>query len=458
MMETVIPAWMHIDARAFRTRVLEKMEGLSERALAEMAVTLNRRQEKHLVEHCINLYPGTNIMSPIVTDLLGSSVASRASEGHPGSKYQTGLQWVEEAEVMASELIRRVFGATYAEVRALSGSMANMAVLNGLTEPGDPIFSLTTAAGAHISHGKAGAAGYRRLEIHPIPYDPQEWRIDLDKLRDEVRAVKPRMIILGASLILFSYPVEAIRALADEVGAILMYDAAHVAGMIAGGQWQNPLKEGAHVMTASTYKSFGGPPGGIVLTNDAEIARKADHAVFPGMTANFHTNRMAPLAVAAAEMMAFGEVYAQQCAENAQALASAFVRSGLTPAGRARGYSAGHMLALDVRENGGGKHAATALEDAHLICNMNLLPWDTLKDLRDPSGLRLAVHEVTRWGMGTAEMERIADLFHRVLVEGESAEDVRPDVLALKSQHSTLHYCYEKPDPIESFEKFLPEI
>ena len=458
MTDNVIPPWLRADARAFRERVLEEMEGFEPQELAEAAVSLNRRQASHLVERCVNLYPGTNIMSPLVTDLLGSSVASRASEGHPGGKYQTGLRWAEEAEVMAGELMRRVFGAKFAEVRALSGSMANMAVLNSLTEPGDPIFSLTTAAGAHISHGKAGAAGYRRLDIHPIPYDPEAWRIDLDKLREEVLQVKPRMIILGASLILFPYPVRAIRELADEVGAILLYDAAHVAGMIAGGQWQHPLEEGAHVMTASTYKSFGGPPGGVVLTNDADIARKADHAVFPGMTANFHTNRMAPLAVAAAEMTAFGEGYAAQCAANAQALAAAFVRHKLVPAGEVRGYSAGHMLALDVRTMGGGKATVEALEAAHIICNMNLLPWDTLKDLRDPSGLRLAVHEVTRWGMQEPQMAEIAELFRRVLVEHEPEEEVRRDVLQLKSRYNTLHYCFEKPSPIRAFEPFLPEI
>lgn len=445
MNDRVIPAWLRADAHAFRARVLDAMEGLGPQELAETAIELNRQQAEHLVERCINLYPGTNIMSPIVTDLLGSSVASRASEGHPGGKYQTGLRWAEEAEVMAGELMCRVFDADYAEVRALSGSMANMAVLNSLTEPGDSVFSLTTAAGAHISHGKAGAAGYRRLDIHPIPYNPEGWQIDLDMLREQVREVKPRLIILGASLILFPYPVREIRKLADEVGAILMYDAAHVAGMIAGGQWQHPLKEGAHVMTASTYKSFGGPPGGVVLTNDEEIARKADHAVFPGMTANFHTNRMAPLAVAAAEMLAFGKAYAEQCAANAQALASAFVRNDLKPAGRVRGYSAGHMLALDVRNMGGGKDAAASLEAAHIICNMNLLPWDSLKDLRNPSGLRLAVHEVTRWGMKEEAMDDIAALFRRVLIDREPEEQVRADVLKYKSRYNTLHYCFAKP-------------
>jgi len=449
MTQRVIPAWLHADARAFRNQALDAVEGFSPRQLADYAVELNRKQAHHLVAECINLYPGTNIMSPIVTALLGSSVASRASEGHPGSKYQTGLHWAEEAEVLAGELMRNLFGAAYAEIRAVSGSMANMAVLNGLTEPGDPIFSLTTSAGAHISHGKAGAAGYRRLDIHPIPYLPHAWRIDLDRLQEEVRSVKPRMIILGASLILFPYPVREIRALADEVGAILMYDAAHVAGLIAGGVWQNPLEEGAHVMTASTYKSFGGPPGGVVLTNDPDIARKADHAVFPGMTANFHTNRMAPLAVAAAEMMAFGRDYAETCAENAQALAAAFVAQDLPAAGAARGYSGGHMLALDVRDLMGGRAAAAALEAAHIICNMNLLPWDSLKDLRDPSGLRLGVHEVTRWGMKPNDMRAIAALFRRVLLDGEPPEEIKADVLKLKSRYKTLHYCYEKADPNE---------
>ena len=263
-----------------------------------------------------------------MTRLLGSTVASRTAEGHPGAKYQTGLHWVEEAEVIATELIRRVFDARYAEVRGLSSSMANAAVLNSLTKPGDTIFSFTAPAGGHISHNPIGVAGYRRLDIHSIPYDVENWTIDMEAFRREVKANPPRLIILGGSLILFGYPVREVREIADEVGAYLMYDAAHVAGMVAGGVWQHPLKEGAHVMTASTYKSFGGPPGGIVITNDTEIARGVDRAIFPGMTANFHTNRMAALMAAASDMLRFGSDYAKTCHANAKALAEAFRQEG----------------------------------------------------------------------------------------------------------------------------------
>lgn len=441
-MTGTVPAWLEPEAVAFRQQALERIAGLSPLALAGRVEQLNQEQVTHLTRRCLNLYPGTNIMSPRVASLLSSTIATRASEGHPGAKYQTGLRWAGEIEVIAAELVRRLFDAKYAEVRAMSGSMANMAVLNSLTEPGDVIFSLSTPAGGHISHQRVGAAGYRRLDIHQIPYDPQGWEIKLGELRREVKAHPPKLIIVGASLILFPYPVREIRAIADEVGAWLMYDAAHVAGLVAGGVWQHPLREGAHVMTASTYKSLGGPPGGIVVTDDPDIAHGVDRAVFPGMTANFHTNRLPALAVAAADMLAFGQAYARACTENAQSLAMGFKREGLKVAGERQGYTAGHMLALDATEQGRGKAAAAALEAAHIICNKNLLPWDSLRALHHPSGLRLAVHEVTRWGMGQQEMARIARFFRQVLLDDRPVEEVRTEVMALKAQFGKVHYCF----------------
>src|SRR5690554_3506714 len=446
MTDTVDLTWYEDEALAFRKRVLDRTAGLSAQALADLAARLDREETEFLTREALAMYPGANILSPRVQRLLGSVVASRASEGHPGAKYQTGLRWAEEAEVLAAELICRVFGAKYAEVRALSGSMANMAVLNSLTEPGDTIFSLSTPVGGHISHAKIGAAGYRWLDIHAIPYDAHNWEIKLDELRAEVHAHPPKLIIVGARLILFEYPLREIRAIADEVGAWVLYDAAHVAGLIAGGAWQHPLREGAHVMTASTYKSFGGPPGGIVLTDDAEIARGVDRAIFPGMTANYHTNRMAALAVAAAEMLAFGREYARACCDNAQALASGFRAEGLNVAGKSHACTDGHMLALDVSEQGGGAYAAAALEEAHIICNMNLLPWDPPRRVRNPSGVRLAVHEITRWGMGPGEMARIAGLFADVLLRRRSVEAVRGDVIALKAAFPSLHYCFPEEE------------
>lgn len=433
-------AWWEPEARAFRDRVLERIGQLEPFSLANHIEELDRRQQVHLTKHCVNLYPGTNIMSPRVAALLASTVATRASEGHPGAKYQTGLRWSEETEVIAADLIRRLFDAEYAEVRALSGTMANMAVLNTLTEPGDAIFSLSTPVGGHISHQTIGAAGYRGLDIYPIPYDPEAWQVDLDRLESEVVTHRPSLIIVGASLILFPYPLNEIRAIADGVDAYVLYDAAHVAGLIAGGQWQHPLEEGAHVMTASTYKTFGGPPGGIIVTNEPDLARGFDRAIFPGMTANFHPNRLAALAVAAADMMAFGAEYAAACCDNARHLALALSEEALTVAGEVRNYTAGHMLALDVRQQGGGKPAAAKLESANIICNMNLLPRDSVRKVQDPSGVRLGVHEVTRWGMGTEEMMRIARLFGQVLIQDRPLEEIRTVVRDLKSEFDKVHY------------------
>ena len=204
--------WFGKAALAFQKRTLDRVEIFSPEDFSKEALRLDREQRTFLERKCINLYPGTNILTPTVTRLLGSTVASRAAEGHPaGAKYQTGLHWVEEAEVIATELIRRIFDARHAEVRGLSGSMANAAVLNSLTKPGDTIFSFTAPAGGHISHNPIGVAGYRRLDIHSIPYDVENWTIDMEAFRREVKANPPRLIILGGSLILFGYPVREVR-------------------------------------------------------------------------------------------------------------------------------------------------------------------------------------------------------------------------------------------------------
>src|SRR5262245_5812863 len=235
---------------------------------------------------CVNLNPATNVMNPKAEALLASGLGTRVSLGYPGDKYEMGLEAVEQIEVIAAQLAVEIFGARFAEIRVQSGAMANLYAFMTTCAPGDRIIVPPDAIGGHVTHHQAGAAGLYRLEIHEAPVDASGYTVDLDGLRALAARIRPRLITLGGSLNLFPHPVRAVRAIADEVGAAVLFDAAHLSGMIAGGVWPNPLAEGAHLMTMSTYKSLGGPPSGLILTNESGLAQRIDAIAYPGLTAN----------------------------------------------------------------------------------------------------------------------------------------------------------------------------
>jgi glycine hydroxymethyltransferase len=236
---------------------------------------------------CFNLNPATNVMNPRAEAVLASGLGARPSLGYPGDKYEMGLEAIEEIEVLAARLACEVFRARHAEIRVASGALANLYAFMATCAPGDAIVAPPAAIGGHVTHHDAGCAGLYGLRVHHAPVDADGYTVDLDALRDLVRAVRPRLITIGMSLNLFPHPIAAIRAIADDVGAKVLFDAAHQCGMIAGGVFADPLAEGADLMTMSTYKSLGGPAGGLILTNDAELARRIDKIAFPGLTANF---------------------------------------------------------------------------------------------------------------------------------------------------------------------------
>ncbi len=245
-------------------------------------------------------------MNPRAEAALARGLGSRPSLGYPGDKYEMGLEAIEEIEVIAAELAAEVFGATYAEIRCASGAMANLYGFMALARPGDAIIAPPPAVGGHVTHHKAGCAGLYGLVTHDAPVNADGYTVDLDALREMALRVRPRMITIGGSLNLFPHPVRQVRAIADEVGAWVLFDAAHQCGIIAGGAWANPLEEGAHLMTMSTYKSLGGPAGGLIVTREAEIAERLDRIAFPGMTANFDAAKSAALAITLAGLAGAG--------------------------------------------------------------------------------------------------------------------------------------------------------
>ena len=245
----------------------------------------------------LNLNPASNVMNPRAEALMAAGLGPRASLGWPGDKYEMGLQAIERIEVIAAELAAEVFQARFAEVRVGSGALANLYVFMACCRPGDTVIAPPAEIGGHVTHHAAGAAGLYGLNTVPAPVHADGYTVDVDALRTLAHAVRPRLITLGGSLNLFPHPVAAVRAVADEVGARLMFDAAHLSGMVAGGAWANPLQQGAHVMTMSTYKSLGGPPGGLVVGNDEALFERIDAITYPGLTANFDAGKTAALAL-----------------------------------------------------------------------------------------------------------------------------------------------------------------
>ena len=411
--------------------------------LAGLDVQLHEwaRAAEHLVDHeCINLYAGTNTMNPRAKALLASSIGLRPSLGHPGEKYNKGVHEIERIEVLAIELLKRLFNAPFVEYRAPSGSIANLYAFMATCRPGDTIFAFDDAAAGHPTHHAIGAAGLYGLNVLAMPFDAARMDVDVDGLRRLAREAKPKLLIVAGSMCLFPYDVAAVRGIADEVGAWVLYDAAHMGGLIAGGAFQQPLAEGAHLMTGSTYKSFGGPPSGMVLTTEASLAAKLDRIAYPGLSANFDAAKTAALALATMDLLEHGRAYAQQMIANAQALAEALAAQGVAvfrPAARDR-FTVSQHVALDARPYGGGNRASAHIEAANILFTSIGLPLPALAG--DANGIRLGTQEVTRWGLREDAMRDVALLIARVLVRGEAPAQVKADTLALRTPYQRLRY------------------
>jgi glycine hydroxymethyltransferase len=301
--------------------------------------------------------------------------------------------------------------------------------------------------GGHSSNRVDGPAGQRGLKIVDIPMDPVELTVDLDLFRKLAPLVRPRVVTLGLSMTLFPQPVGEMKAVVEDWGGKVFFDGAHQAGLIAGGQFQDPLAEGADVLTGSAGKTFGGPQSGMMMWNDPELTGGLTHAIFPVLAATHQVNRVAALAVAAAEMIAFGKDFMAQIVRNAQALARALDERGIRLLGKHKGFTTTHQVIADVRAQGGGLDVAHLLARANLITNKNLLPADKPEDWDRPSGLRMGTIEVTRLGMKEPEMVQIADFMAKVLIKKESPESVLEDVIEFRQGYQTLYYCFDNGLP-----------
>ena len=390
-------------------------------------------------EACINLNPATNLMNPKAERLLGfSGLGNRPSLGYPGDKYEMGLESIERIEVIAQELAAEVFGAKFAEYRVASGAMANLYTFMAAAKPGDAIIVPPAEIAGHITHHGAGAAGLYGLAVHEAKADPARYTVELDALRTQAKRLRPKLITIGCSLNLLPHPVKEIRAIADEVGALVLYDAAHMSGMIAGRAWQQPLAEGAHMMTMSTYKSLGGPAAGLIVTNEPDLAKRLDAIAYPGLTANFDVAKTAALAITLLDWKTYGRDYAAAMAITAKALAKALAAAGLPVHGAAYGYTTSQAFALEASRWGGGHAAAKRLRRANMLsCGIGL-PIAPVAG--DANGLRIGTPEIVRAGFKPEHMEELAGLIVRALIGNEEPEPVAVAASAMRKRFTGAHY------------------
>ncbi|MBB5802469.1 glycine hydroxymethyltransferase [Saccharothrix ecbatanensis] len=400
---------------------------------AGVASTVRKALEAHRAQvddDGIVLYAGTNVVSPAAAAAVSHSVSSRPSMGWPGEKYQVGLDHLDTLEVLTPMLVASLMEGSFAEVRLQSATLANLAVYTAFARAGDKIAVLPEFAGGHASHHAQGVPAIRGLTVVDLPYLPDELDIDYGKLPGFLRVHRPRIVVIGASMMLFPHDVAAVRAAADEVGAVLVYDASHMAGLVAGKEFQRPLHEGAHLMTFSTYKSFGGPSGGCVVTRDPDLAERVSNVAYPGMLANYDAGRLGALAVTAAELAEHGPEYARACIANAQALGRALSDNGFDVARHDGEFTRSHHLAIDALTIGGGDAAAVRLGDAGVYLSGISLPWQRIDEgLR---GLRIGTQEITRRGFTPEHQPAVADLIRRALIDREPPERVRTDAIALR--------------------------
>jgi len=397
-------------------------------------------------KECVNLLAPEALVSPTVRQLLSSEIGQRAAEGHigPVNRWFAGTRHIDEVEALTVELLKQLFKANYAEHRLVASMIGNMAVYAALTQPGDTVMTIPQPVGGHSSNRQDGPAGIRGLNIVDVPFDPHELEVDLEAFEREAKAARPKLIALGASMTLFPLPVQQIAEIAQEWGGKVFFDGAHQLGLIAGGQFQDPLREGAAVMTGSAGKTFSGPQSGVMVWNDPELTPPLLDAVFPALAATHQVNRVAALGAAAAELIAFGPDYMEAIVANAQSLAHALHTRGVPVLGAHKGYTRTHQVIADVRQFGGGLDVAHKLAEANIITNKNLLPDDTPADWDRPSGLRIGTTEVTRLGMGETEMRAIADMIAGVLVEGRDPEHVRAEAVELRAGFQQVRFCFDE--------------
>lgn len=404
-------------------------------------------------ENSIPLIASENIPSPAVREAIISDFGNRYAEGWPGERVYAGCVYIDKVEIECMALAKKLFKAEFADVRPISGVVANLVIYSAFTNPGDVMLAPSIPAGGHISHGKKehfGTAGLvHGLEIEFFPFDAEEMTIDVDKTKKKVEELKnsgrlPKMAMFGGSLFLFPHPVKELADFLKGHNMHINYDAAHVAGLIAGNQFQDPLREGADSITTSTHKTLFGPQGGLVLAYEkyGDVIKKA---TFPGLTSSHHIHHMAAKAITFTEALEFGKDYAKQVIKNAKALAEALSDYGFVVLGEKRGFTKSHQIAVNVLKFSDGGKVEAELEKANIIVNRQLIPGDIKagRNYFHPGGIRLGVPEITRLGMKESEMKEIASFIKKVIINKHEPKKIAAKIKSFRKNFQKVHYCFD---------------
>ena len=408
---------------------------------------------------CLNLIASENAQSPMVRSIESNDFMGRYAEGHPNTdsedrRYYEGTRWIDEIERIAQEEIIELANCRQADVRPISGNAANTALALGILRGGDSVIVNSIEQGGHISHNPIGVVGRRiqkrgqvltpgkdhSIDLHYWPTTPDGYHLDADACVKLLEDKRPNLAILGKSLFLFPEPVKEIAEACRNMKIPLLYDGAHVLGLILGGCFQDPLGEGAHFINASTHKTFPGPQRGVILGNlegDEEMKwwTSIDRGVMPGSSSSHHLHTLPGLVIAIREMKVYGKAYAEQTISNAKALGRALDEEGVDVEAKEFGFTESHQLAVRVTRFGEAKTIARQLAEQNIICNYNQLPGDP--DPRYPSGLRIGVQEMTRMGMKESEMGEIAQL----MGDAMNGKDVLQQVGRLREQFIEVQFC-----------------
>ena len=409
--------------QTFRWRFLKRLEHWCSKMIDEI-LSLVKKHEQWRGKECLNLIPSENVMSPAVRSLLASELGHRYTAR---DRFYMGTKFMDEIEQYGEELAKKVFGAETADLRPLSGHIADMIFLACFTKPGDTVMCISPEDGGYPGLWENGLAGLLGLKVYPTPFSRENMEVHVEKAKEAIKHVKPKVVIFGASLILFPHPVKELAPVACENGAIVGFDGSHVLGLIAGKQFQDPLKEGAQALFGSTHKSFFGPQGGIILAGK-EHGELMKAKIYPRFVDNAHWNRIAALTLALSEMQSFGKDYAEQVVRNAKALAKTLHDYGFPVKCPALGFTESHQIIMDFGDYEEGRKVAEKLQKANIIVDCVV---------------RLGTCEVTRRGMREEEMAKIAELIKRAALDEENPEIVKRDVVKLCSDFQNIEYCFK---------------
>jgi len=384
-----------------------------------------------------------SLMSPLAEKYFLTDFLGRYNE-HTGPEcHYHGTKYSYEIEELCNDIFRNNFNTPYVDCRPISGGVANLIVYTAFAKPGDTIVALGIPNGAHVSSSKWGMAGVRGLKSVDMIFDPKEMNIDIEKTVSLIKKVKPKVVMFGASMFLFPHPIKEIKDQIDS-NIKIAYDSSHVFGLVYNKEFQNPLEEGADIISSSTHKTFQGPQGGIIIGSknlDENDWEKIQKAIFPGTISNHHIHRLPSLAITALEMNEFGKDYAKQVIKNAKILGRTLYDLGFNVLCPEKDFTESHQVIVNVKEFGGGRNVAHILEENNIICNKMSLPIDTPQDAtKNPSGIRLGVQELTRIGMKENDMKTVAEFIKRAI---KDKENVKNKVEEFRKGFQKVCYCFE---------------